>query len=304
MTRDVYDLIIVGGGPAGLAASIYALRKRVHALTVSRDLGGKTNGRFRIADMNEYQVIRGAETVERFRRELDYLGFAHRLDSVTRVEQEGDRFLLRTGGGDELLAHAVVIASGCESLPPLHLPGYGRFLGRGIGYSSLSYGHLFLDRSVLIIGKGERAIRSALDLSAVARRVYLMEEPENGMLYLEKIRSRENIVRLFGARISELLGEEYLHGAQVEYPGGKKEIIRLDGLFIEKGVKANSGIVNGLVERDEDGFIRVDPKCRTSRPGIFAAGDVTDTHIEQVLVAVGEGAKAALTACAWLVDGP
>jgi alkyl hydroperoxide reductase subunit F len=298
----MYELIIVGGGPAGLTAAIYAIRKRLNVLLVSKDLGGKTNFRLELPDVEDYQVIRGLEIVSKFRSELEYLDFARHMEPVERISRHQDAFAVHTKGGSELLAKAVVVASGTRH-QRLNVPGEKEFLMRGLCYSALSYAPLFIDKTTVVIGDGELALRSAAELTTVAEHVYLVG-PAGDVLVSAlgvKLKAAENVTILEGYQVTEILGDDFAERIVVRGPDGQEAEIGADGTFIEMALVPNSEMVADLVDLDAQGRIKVDSRNRTSVPGIFAAGDVTDTYAEQVLVAAGEGAKAALSAYEYLL---
>jgi alkyl hydroperoxide reductase subunit F len=298
----MYELIIVGGGPAGLTAAIYAIRKRPNVLLVSKDLGGKTNFRLELPDVEDYQVIRGLEIVNKFRSELEYLDFARHMEPVERISRHQDAFAVHTKGGSELLAKAVVVASGTRH-QRLNVPGEKEFLMRGLCYSALSYAPLFIDKTTVVIGDGELALRSAAELTTVAEHVYLVG-PAGDVLVSAlgvKLKAAENVTILEGYQVTEILGDDFAERIVVRGPDDQEAEIGADGTFIEMALVPNSEMVADLVDLDAQGRIKVDSRNRTSVPGIFAAGDVTDTYAEQVLVAAGEGAKAALSAYEYLL---
>jgi alkyl hydroperoxide reductase subunit F len=298
----MYDLIVVGGGPAGLTAAMYAIRKRLNVLLVSKDLGGKTNFRLELPGVEDYQIIRGLEIVGKFRSELEYLDFARHMEPVEQVNQHQHAFAIHTKGGGELLTKAVVIASGTQQ-QRLNVPGEKEFLMRGLCYSAVSYAPLFIDKTAVVIGDGELALRSAAELATVAEQVYLVGPP--GVVLDsalgEKLKAAENVTVLQDYRVTQILGQDYAERVVVQGPEGQEAEIGADGIFIEMALIPNSGMVAELVDLDPQGRIKIDARNRTSVPGIFAAGDVTDTYSEQVLVAAGEGAKAALSAYEYLL---
>jgi alkyl hydroperoxide reductase subunit F len=298
----MYDMIVVGGGPAGLTATMYAIRKRLNVLLVSKDLGGKTNFRLELPWVEDYQVIKGREIVGKFRSELEYLDFARHMEPVVAVGQHQDAFAVHTKGGGELFAKTVVIASGTQH-QRLGVPGEKDFLMRGLCYSAVSYAPLFIDRSVIVIGDGDLALRSAGELATVAEHVYLVG-PDGEVLGTalgQKLEAAENVTIMAGYEVIEILGEDYAGRVAVQGPEGQEAEISADGTFIEMALVPNSEMVAELIDLDSQGRIKIDARNRTSVPGIFAAGDVTDTYAEQVLVAVGEGAKAALSAYEYLL---
>ncbi len=298
----MYDLIVVGGGPAGLTATIYAIRKRINVLMVSKDLGGKTNYRLALPWVEEYQVIRGLEVVNKFRSELEYLKFARHMEPVERVDRIEGGFAVHTRGGGELQARAVIIATGTKQ-QRLGVPGEREFIMRGLCYSATSYAPLFIDRKTVVVGEGDLALRSAAELATVAKHVHLVGiSPEALETVLgKKLVAAENVTILQGYAVTAVKGNGYASQVVVRSPEGREEVLEAEGTFIEMNLIPNSQMVAHLVELDPLGRIKVDGYARTSVPGIFAAGDVTDSFAEQVLVAVGEGAKAALSAYEYLL---
>jgi thioredoxin reductase len=319
----MHDLIVVGGGPAGLAATVYAVRQRLNVLLITDKLGGKTAIRSEFPGIGDISVIRGRELVERFKNELSYLDIAYRLDRVRTVVGRDagaghPTFTVTTDGGGSLDTRAVIVASGCHFEAP-RIPGVGEYLLRGIGYSAISYAHLFLDRAAVVVGSGPRAVRSALQLAYSASRVYLL--PLEGAARAASRRTaggaaapggegtrgedaREqatlaalgNVTILEDYRVLGFEGDRYAREIRVQGPDGTQRKIAADGFFLESEAVPNSGMVADLVDRDEQGYILVDRRNNTRTRGIYGAGDVTDVHREQVLVAIGEGAKASLSA--------
>ncbi|HLE14380.1 MAG TPA: NAD(P)/FAD-dependent oxidoreductase [Anaerolineales bacterium] len=298
----MYDLIVVGGGPAGLTATIYAIRKRLNVLLVSKDLGGKTNFRLSLPWIEDYQVIRGLEVVNKFRSELEYLKFARHMEPVDRIDKDEKSFVLHTRGGGELLAKAVIIATGTKQ-QRLTVPGEREFIMRGLCYSALSYAPLFIDRETVVVGDGDLALRSAAELATVAKHVSLIgaSGPAFESDLGKKLRSSPNVSILENFTVTEVKGNGFADKLVLKSPNGEEKIVEAEGTFIEMNLIPNSQLVAHLVDLDEQGRIKIDCFARTSIPGIFAAGDVTDTYAEQVLVAVGEGAKAALSAYEYLL---
>jgi NADH-dependent peroxiredoxin subunit F len=298
----MYDLIIVGGGPAGLTATIYAIRKRLNVLLISKDLGGKTNYRLALPWIEEYQVIKGLEVVNKFRNELEYLKYARKMEPVERIEKVDDHFLVLTKGGEELKSKAVILATGARQ-QRLTVPGEKEFIMRGLCYSALSYAPLFIDRKTVVVGHGELALRSAAELATVANHVHLIGA--SGAIFDsplgEKLKSLNNVSIMENYEVIEVKGNGFANRLVMKTPKGDTIEIEAEGTFIELGLVPNSQMVADLVDLNEQGCIKVDKHGRTNIPGVFAAGDVTDNYAEQVLVAVGDGAKAALSAYDYLL---
>jgi len=298
----MYDLIIIGGGPAGLTAAIYAIRKRLNMLLLSKDLGGKTNYRLALPWIEDYQVIRGLEIVNKFRTELEYLDFARHIESVDKVERKDDHFIVTTKGGATLESKTVILATGTRQVR-MNVPGEKEYTMKGLCYSALSYAPLFIDKSVLVIGDADLALRSVGELSTVAKEVTMicandkmLDSPLG-----HKLQQAKNVKIMKDCEIVEVQGDEYARKLIVKDKAGKLNEYRADGMFVEKALTPNTSMVKDLVKLDEQGRIIIDSACRTNVPGLFAAGDVTNSYAEQVLVAVGEGAKAALSAYEYLL---
>ena len=298
----MYDLIVIGGGPAGLTAAIYAIRRRLNILLISKDLGGKTNYHLELPDIKSYRVITGTEIVNKFKSELEYLKFARHMEPVVNVKRNDSHFVIQTKGGGELLAKAVIVATGAQQ-QWLDVPGEREYLSKGLCYSALSYASLFIDRDTVVVGEGDLALRSAAALSTVARHVHVVGTSHEALQTPlgQMLEKAENVTVLEDFHVTKVSGNGYCNSVTVQGPDGQTMDLKADGTFVEKAIKANASMVADLVELNELGFIKVDAYSRTNIPGLFAAGDVTNIYAEQVLVAVGEGVKAALSAYDYLL---
>lgn len=298
----MYDLIVIGGGPAGLTSTIYAIRKRLNVLLVTKDLGGKTNYHQSLPWVEDYQVIRGLEVVNKFKSELEYLEFAHRMEPVEHVDRQAGGFSVFTKSGAKLDTRAVIVASGTRQRR-LSVPGEAEYIMRGVVYSTLSYAPLFIDRRTVVVGEGDLALRSAAELATVASHVHLVGPGEEALHSAlgKKLQSLKNVTILAGYSVAEVKGDGFATGVVVKSPEGQETQLETEGVFVELALVPNSQMVAHLVALDAQGRIKVDGFARTSMPGMFAAGDVTNTYAEQVLVAVGDGAKAALSAYDYLL---
>jgi alkyl hydroperoxide reductase subunit F len=298
----MYDLIIIGGGPAGLTAAIYAIRKRLNVMVLSKDLGGKTNYRLALPWIEDYQVIKGLEIVNKFRTELEYLDFASRIEAVDKVEKENDYFVITTESGVKFESKAVILATGTRQLR-MNVPGEKEYTMKGLCYSALSYAPLFIDKSVVVIGDEELALRSVGELATVAKEVTMVCANDRSLSTPlgQKLQQAGNVKVMKDCEIVEVQGDEYARKLILKDKAGQLKEFEADGMFVEKALTANTNMVKDIAELDKQGRIVVDNVCRTSVPGLFAAGDVTDNYAEQVLIAVGEGAKAALSAYDYLL---
>jgi alkyl hydroperoxide reductase subunit F len=298
----MYDLIILGGGPAGLTATIYALRKRLNVLLITRDLGGKTNYRLQLPFVEKHLVITGEEVVSRFASEVEYLEFARVLDRAEKVEKIAEGYRVSTRAGKTYEAHTLLVATGALG-QRLEVPGEKEFMMRGLCYSAVSYAPLFIERETCVIGDTALALRSTAELARIAKKVTLVA-PSHGELESpmgRRVLAAPNVEVLEGYKVEEVVGDEYARRIRIRKNGTTREL-EADAFFVELDLVPQSEIVASLVKRDGRGRIQVDSRNRTSADGIFAAGDVTDVISEQVLISVGEGAKAALAAYEYLLQ--
>ena len=298
----MYDLIIVGGGPAGLTAAVYAIRKHLNFLLVSQDLGGKTNYGLNLPDVEMHPVVRGLEVVDKFRLELEYLEYARHIAAVASIDRKDHLFTVKTTAGVESTAKSVIFATGSQ-VKRLNVPGEQDFLGRGLSYSALSYAPLMVDKQAVVIGDGPLALRAMAELTQIAATVNLIM-PTRGVLDTalgKKLIQSMKVVLWIGYKVEAIMGDYFAERVRLEAPDGEYVDIMADCIFVELGLLANSDPVKGLAELDEQGRVMIDKRNCTSCPGLFAAGDVTNAYAEQVLIAVGEGAKAALSAYEYLL---
>jgi alkyl hydroperoxide reductase subunit F len=298
----MYDLIILGGGPAGLTAAVYALRKRLKVLLITRDLGGKTNFRLQLPFIEKHLVITGEEVVSRFANEIDYLEFTRVFDKATKVEKLPRGFQVHTRNGQAYSAKALIVATGAWG-QRLEVPGEKEYMMRGLCYSAVSYAPLFIERDTCVIGDSALAMRSTAELATIARKVTLVA-PTRGELDTPmgaRVRQAPNVEILEGYQVESVQGDEYARKIVIQGNGEKLELTA-DAFFVEIDLVPQSDLVADLVKLDAAHRIVIDARNRTSCEGVFAAGDVTDVISEQVLISIGEGAKAALSAYEFLLQ--
>jgi thioredoxin reductase len=272
-------------------------------LLVSPDLGGKTGWHMHLPDnLERFQVITGDEVVGRFKSQIEYLEFARKLEHGERVEAIQGGYAVKTKEGNRYEAKAVIVATGAGAVK-LNVPGESKYRLRGLAYSAVSYAPLFIDRTAAVVGEGELGLRSALELAQIARQVYLIV-PSLSVLDSamgRKLKASKNVTVLDGYKVKEIKGEETYARSIVVTKGAEEKELAVDVTFVELDLIPNSDCVAALVKLNEKKQIVVDCSNRTSRPGVFAAGDVTDTYAEQVLICIGEGAKAALSAYEYIL---
>ena len=303
----MHDLAVIGGGPAGLAATVYALRKGLDVVLVGGELGGKTALTFSLPEAQPAPAIRAHEQVAEFRRQVGYLGHAVRSARAVALEEDAAGFSVALSDGTSLSAGRLVVATGVRPRP-LGVRGEGQFFGKALGSNSLSYSQLLRDRRVVIVGDSDRALESALECARQAEIVYLILEPhaEYARGHLQRAEQRANLEIYNGYHVVSFQGDEFARSVELcrgdrgctDHPHTR---IEADAFFVEREPEPNSSLVAALVHRTPRGAIRIDAANATSNPRIFAAGDVTDVGVEQVLVALGEGARAGLAAYRSLV---
>jgi len=291
----MYEIIIIGGGPAGISAATMALNQRIETLIVAEQWGGQTTYEMQLEDREGRGSISGETLLEAFRRQLDYLDFVRHFDRVTSVRPEDGHFVVETTDADRFAAQTLIIATGAKP-ERLNVPGAKRLAGRGLSYSATTHAGLFLGKDVAVVGSGRRAQWAAAGLARKAHRVYLLpSEPLLPTPLADKLHKMENLEILEGASVTRITGDHYVDGVVASMPDGEEQHLDVKGVFIKLARIPNSGLVSEWVDCDKRGHIIVDQSNATSWPGVFAAGDVTLVS-EQVLVHIGEGIKAALSA--------
>ena len=296
----MYDLIIIGGGPAGITAAATALNQRLETLIIAERWGGQTTYAMQLEGAEGWETITGEKLLDAFRRQLDYLDFVRRFDVVTRVTHRERHLVVSTTQGDCFEGRTLIMATGAKP-QHLNIPGEARLSGHGLSYSATTHASLFLGKDVAVVGKEVRAQWATAALARKAHRVHLLapESPADTPL-LGRLRQMQNVEIAEGVEIRKVCGEYFVEGIVIAAPDGALREIPVKGVFVKLPRTPNSGLVREWVNCDRDGRIIVDVNCATNWPGVFAAGDVTHVS-EQVLVHIGEGAKAAISAYHYLL---
>jgi alkyl hydroperoxide reductase subunit F len=292
----MYDLIIIGAGPAGITAAIYAIRKRLNLLVISKDIGGQTAWSGKIENYTGYQFVSGVELTAKFEEHMRNYGVPMKEgESVADIKGSDGAFTVVTDKSS-YESKTVIIASGKRS-KELNIPGEKEFKNRGLTYCATCDGPLFAGKNVAVIGGGNSALDASLQLIRIAKHVYLINITSRltgDPVMIEKVESSGIVTVMNNAKILAVTGDKMVGGVKVEHDG-KQEDIKVEGVFVEIGLIPNSS-VSGQAAKNTSGEIKVDAYNRTSVPGLFAAGDVTDVPEKQIIIAAGEGSKAALTA--------
>jgi thioredoxin reductase len=298
----VYDLIVIGGGPAGITAAVIAIHRRLETLIIAERWGGQTAYFMDLEDAADiHDMITGEELLGRFRQQLDYLDFSRVYDRVVKISPVGDHFEVITQDGDCFETRSLIIATGAKP-ERLNVPGEQKLLGKGLSYSVVTHGALFLGKDVAVVGTGRRAQFAALELARYAHQVYLFAPellPADQPL-VTTLRRTENVTIHEGVTVQEVRGDRYVDGLVVEAVDGARLDVAVKGIFVKLPRRPNSELVRDWLALDEEGRVKVDLYGAASHPGVFAAGDVTHVS-EQVLVHIGEGAKVAIEAHSYLL---
>jgi alkyl hydroperoxide reductase subunit F len=292
----VYDLIIVGAGPAGITASVYAARKRMNFLVISKDVGGQTLWSGDIENYTGYQFITGPELVQKFRDHMGYVDVRLKEgEAVTRLKREGDLIAVETDKG-KYQSKTAILASG--RIPrKLGVEGEDTFKNRGVTYCATCDGPLFAGMDVAVVGGGNAGLEAVLQLMNIARKIYLIEvgaELRADRIMVEKARQSDKVAIYTSTRVEKIFGDKFVKGMTIAR-GGEREDLSVEGIFVEIGSVPAGGFIEG-VAKNAGGEILINCQSETSVPGIFAAGDVTNVYGKQIIIACGEGAKASMAA--------
>ena len=299
----VYDLIVIGAGPAGITASIYAVRKGLRILVVTKDIGGQAAISGDVENYTGYQFISGPELAAKFEEHLHKFNInLQESEAVVSINKAQDGLFGVKTERDNYISKTIIIASGKRSRE-LKVPGEKEFRNKGLTYCATCDGPLFRGKIVSIIGGGNSALDAALQLINIAQHVYIINNTSNlggDVVMRQKVVSAKNVTILNNAQVSAILGDKLVNGIRIK-KDNKEEDVAVEGVFVEIGLIPNSEFA-GLVEKNELGEIKIDSYNRTNIHGVFAAGDVTDVLEKQIIIAAGEGSKAALSAFRYLAE--
>jgi len=300
----MHEVLIVGGGPAGMTAAVYVGRKKLDAALVSRDLGGQALWSLDIENYMGYQYITGQELMDKFRQQMEQFPVEQHVgEDVFRLTAVDVGFTVETRQGTSYQARTVIIATG-KRPRPLDVPGEKELIGRGVSYCATCDGPLFRGLEVAVVGGGASAMAAAVDLAKVARTVHLIHSGSRWLTtpaLKDTALGFENVRPLLSHTVTAVRGDGQVSGITVKSAAGEERHLALQGVFVETGLIPSSECVADLVQLNAQREIVVDCDAKTSRAGIYAAGDVTSVPAKQIVVAAGEGAKAALSAHAFLL---
>ena len=296
----IYELIIIGAGPAGITAGIYAARKKIDFIIITKDIGGQASLSWEIENYIGYQFITGPELVEKFIEHIKEFNVEIKENEPVKKILMEDKIFKIISDKNEYLSKTIIISTGRKP-KKLGVKGEDEFKNKGLTYCATCDAPLFRDKEVAVIGGGNAGLDAVIQLSRIARKIYLIEiknELTGDRFVIEKIKNIKNVEIMTGTKIKEIKGDKFVEGIRIEKEGKENEI-KVNGIFVEIGSVPNSEIID-FVEKNEYGEIIVDCKNRTSFPGVFSAGDVTNVFAKQIIVACGEGAKASISSFEYL----
>lgn len=298
----MYDILIVGGGTAGLTAALYARRAGRSVLVLE---GGGFGGQITASPLVEnypgIPSISGMAFADALTGQALDLGADAELERVAAARRTGDGFVL-TAGGRSFSGRALVLATGAKHRK-LGLSGEERLVGNGVSYCAVCDGAFFAGEDVAVAGGGDSALQAALFLSKRCGRVYLVhrrEEFRAEPCHVAALKKRENITLCLSRQVTALEGADSLTGVELTAAGGVRERLPVTGLFVAVGQEPDNRVFAELAELDAAGYVRAGEDCRTSTPGVFAAGDCRTKELRQLTTAAADGAQAAAAACSWL----
>lgn len=292
----IYDVIILGSGPAGLSAAVYAQRARLNTLVIEEKplSGGQILDTYEVDNYPGLPGISGFELGQKFRAHADQLGAEFRIAQVVGIEDQGDLKQVCTSAGT-YQTRTLILATGARHRK-LMVPGEEKLTGMGVSYCATCDGAFFRGKTVAVVGGGDVALEDALFLARGCEKVYLIHRREafrGAAILQERVRQTENIELVLNSIVKEIFGEEKVNSLKVYNSVEETEQeLQVQGVFIAVGIEPNAAAADGLVEQNEQGYIVAGEDTKTSVPGIFAAGDVRTKQLRQVITAAADGANA------------
>ena len=300
----VYDVVIVGARPAGMSAASYATPKNLSTLIIAADIGGQLGTTYEVGNYPGFQMITGPDLVKQFEAHMEKYGIDKLVgEKVTSMSFEDRCKILHTASKRQIRARSIMIATGAFKRK-LNIPGEKELSGRGVVYCSTCDGPLFKGMDIAIIGAGNSGLEAAIEMGGVARNVYLISRTEwNGDPILQdKVRSSKRVESLMLHDPIKIHGSQQVEGLEIkDLQTNQVKTLDVQGVFIEIGLYPNTDFVLDLLDTNGRGEIKIDSHGQTGVSGVFAAGDVTDIHDKQIVIAAGAGANAALGAFEYLV---
>jgi len=303
--NNIYDLIIIGGGPAGITAGIYAARQRLNTLLITKNFGGQiARITVKVENYPGFEEISGLELIQKFEKHLRKQEINIEKDEVLKVQKIDKNFTILTKSKKVFEAKTVIVASGGDPRP-LEIKGEKEFLGRGVSYCCLCDGPLFKDKIVAVVGGGNAGFEAAIFLANYAQKIYILEAGPEVKAFIEnqeKAQKTGKIEVITNLLLKKIQGKEFVDSIiYLDKKTNEEKKLQVNGVFIEIGIQPATFFVKELVDFNERDEIKVDFETfNTKTPGLFAAGDCNVGKYKQIVTACGEGAKAALSAYDYL----
>jgi alkyl hydroperoxide reductase subunit F len=294
---DIYDVLIIGAGPAGLTAGVYCARKFLKTMIISENIGGQALESWSIENYMGYRMVTGEDLMKKFEEQVQTLDIRLELDRVTGIYQEDGLFTVKTVSDAIIKAKSLILTQG-KKPRKLGVANEEQYLGRGLSICSTCDGPLYAKKKIAVVGGGNSALQTAVEMSNIAKSVSLIVRRtiRADPVYTKMFETKKNIDVHLNSEITALQGDKFLTGITIKDGNGQEQTMDVDGVFIEIGWLPNTDILDGFVELNDKKEIVVDLNCHTTREGVFAAGDVTSVKSKQIIIASGDGAKAALEA--------
>lgn len=296
----IMDLIIIGAGPAGITASVYAARKKIDFMVLTKDVGGQAAWSSDVENYPGYQFITGPDLVAKFQEHMQKYGIQLKEDEEVVELEKMDKIIHVKTTKETYEAKTVIIAAG-KRVKEIGVPGEKEYKNKGVAYCVTCDGPLFAEKDVAVVGGGNSALDAAIQMMNIANKVYLInitDEFIGDSIMREKVKNSPKVKILHNTRVESIIGDKFVKGINIDTQG-RKETLDVKGIFIEIGLMPNSWFAKGL-DKNEKNEIKVNCANETTVPGIFAAGDVTSVPEKQIVIAAGDGAKAALGAFRYL----
>lgn len=296
-----YDVIVAGGGPAGISSAIYSARKGFSVALIAEKVGGQLTETLGIENMISMTQTTGSQLTANLKNHLgDYQVDIYENRKIEVVAMQDGLKQIQTSMGETLKAPALIIATGA-SWRRLNVPGEGKYIGAGVAFCTHCDGPFYKGKRVVVVGGGNSGLEAAIDLSSIASQVTVLEymdELKGDQILQSKLKNLPNVKIITGAETLSIEGDgSKVTGLVFKHrSNGLNELIETDGVFVQIGLIANSQAFKGIVEVNRTGEIITDAHCRTGKAGVYAAGDVSTVPYKQIVIAMGEGAKAALSA--------
>ncbi|OIP75202.1 MAG: hypothetical protein AUK06_02355 [Parcubacteria group bacterium CG2_30_36_18] len=313
----MYDLIIIGGGPAGITAGIYAARQKINTLLITKSFGGQVVRKaVAIENYPGFEEISGMELIKKLEKHLRKFTLLNsrkanltgqvdiERDEVTKLKKIGNHFFVQTRSKNRFQSKAVIVASGADPRP-LEVPGEKEFIGKGVSYCTTCDAPLFVNKTVAVIGGGNAGFEAAIFLSLIAKKIYILEYGKKvgaDEINQERVKKTKKVEIITNTALKRIRGNQFVNSLIYQDRKTRKSItLPVEGIFVEVGSQPATSFVKGLVDFNEKDEIIVNPKTGETRiPGLFAAGDIDDVPYKQIVIAAGEGTKAALSAYNYL----